>query len=50
MNALLTAALETSLKISHTISLLISFQIGMVEPFELLHLHHPLRGCTASNI
>jgi len=35
MNALLTAALGTSLKISHTISLLIFFQIGMVEPFDL---------------
>jgi hypothetical protein len=48
VNALLTAALETSLKIAHTISLLIFFQIGMVESFELLHLRRPLLGCTAS--
>jgi hypothetical protein len=48
MNALLTAALETSLKISHTISLFISFQIGKVEPFGLLRLRRPLLGCTAS--
>ena len=41
---------ETSLKISCTISLLIFFQIGKVESYDLLCLCHPLLGCTASYI